>query len=82
LLLHLLAKEASLKEGMLVGFFADAHLYLNHVDGVNEILNRSSEGKLPTIKIDNFKSIFDWQYSDTVLENYNPQPSIKFEVAI
>lgn len=82
LLLHLLAKEANLKEGTLVGIFADAHLYLNHVDGVKEILNRSSEGKLPTIRTDDFKSIFDWKYSDTVLENYNPQPSIKFDVAV
>lgn len=82
LLLHLLAKEANLNEGMLVGFFADAHLYLNHVDGVKELLNRHTDGVLPTIKTDTFKSIFDWQYSDTVLSDYNPQPSIKFDVAV
>lgn len=82
LLLHLLAKEANLKEGTLVGFFADAHLYTNHIDGVNELLTRSTDGVLPTIKTDKFTSIFDWQYSDTVLSDYNPQASIKFDVAV
>jgi len=82
LLLHLLAKESNLKEGMLVGFFADAHIYLNHIDGIKELLNRNATGKLPTIKTDNFKSIYDWQYNDTILLDYEPLPSVKFEVAV
>jgi thymidylate synthase len=82
LLLHLLAKESNLKEGMLVGFFADAHIYLNHIDGIKELLNRNPTGNLPTIKTDNFKSIYDWQYSDTILLDYNPLPSVKFNVAV
>ena len=82
LLLHLLAKESNLKEGMLVGFFADAHIYLNHMDGIKELLSRNATGNLPTIKTDNFKSIYDWQYSDTILCDYNPLPSVKFKVAV
>lgn len=82
LLLHLLAKESNLKEGMLVGFFADAHIYLNHIDGIKELLNRNPTGNLPKIKTDNFKSIYDWQYSDTILLDYNPLPSVKFNVAV
>ena len=82
LLLHLLAKESNLKEGMLVGFFADAHIYLNHIDGIKELLSRNATGNLPTIKTDNFKSIYDWQYSDTILLDYNPLPSVKFNVAV
>ena len=82
LLLHLLAKQSNLKEGMLVGFFADAHVYLNHLDGIKELLSRNATGNLPTIKTDNFKSIYDWQYSDTILLDYNPLPSIKFKVAV
>ena len=82
LLLHLLAKESNLKEGMLVGFFADAHIYLNHIDGIKELLNRNATGKLPTIKTDNFKSIYDWQYNDTILLDYEPLPSVKFNVAV
>lgn len=82
LLLHLLAKQSNLKEGMLVGFFADAHIYLNHIDGIKELLSRNATGNLPTIKTDNFKSIYDWQYSNTILCDYNPLPSIKFKVAV
>lgn len=82
LLLHLLAKESNLKEGMLIGFFADAHIYLNHLNGVKEILNRNSSVNLPSIKTDRFTSIYDWQYNDTILLDYNPQPSIKFVVAV
>ena len=82
LLLHLLAKESNLKEGMLVGFFADAHIYLNHIDGIKELLNRNVTGNLPTIKTDNFKSIYDWQYNDTILLDYEPLPSVKFNVAV
>lgn len=82
LLLHLLAKESNLKEGMLVGFFADAHIYLNHIDGIKELLSRDATNSLPTIKTDNFKSIYDWQYSDTILLDYEPLPSVKFKVAV
>lgn len=82
LLLHLLAKESNLKEGMLVGFFADAHIYLNHIDGIKELLSRNATSNLPTIETNNFKSIYEWQYSDTILCNYNPLPSIKFKVAV
>ena len=82
LLLHLLAKESNLEEGMLVGFFADAHIYLNHIDGIKELLSRDITSSLPTIKTDNFKSIYDWQYSDTILLDYKPLPSVKFEVAV
>jgi thymidylate synthase len=83
LMLHLLAKEANLKEGKLVGFLADVHIYENHMDGVKEQLSRDpSKYPLPTIKTENFKSIFDWKCTDTVIENYQSYPTIKFEIAV
>ena len=81
LLLHLLAKEAGLKEGKLVGFLADAHIYENHVGGIKEQLLREQK-KLPKIKTENFKSIYDWKNEDTSIEDYAPHPRIKFEVAV
>ncbi|KKQ27067.1 MAG: Thymidylate synthase [Candidatus Magasanikbacteria bacterium GW2011_GWC2_37_14] len=83
LLLHLLAKETGLKEGKLVGFLADVHIYTNHLDGVKEQLTRDPNlYPLPQIKTDKFTTIFDWQYTDTVLENYQSFPGIKFEIAV
>ncbi len=83
LLLHLLAKESGYQEGKLIGFLADIHLFLNHVDGAKEQLTRDpNKYKLPQIKTENFKSIFDWQYTDSQIIGYESYPTIKFEIAI
>jgi len=81
LLLHLLVKETGFKEGKLVGFLADTHIYVNHLEGIKEQLSRKPF-PLPIIKTENFKSIFDWKYTDSKVENYEHHPRIKFEVAI
>ena len=80
-LLHLLAKEAGLSEGKLIGFLGDTHIYVNHIDAIREQLKREPR-PLPQIKTENFSSIFDWHYGDTVIENYDPHPAIKFEIAV
>lgn len=83
LLLHLLAKEANLKEGRLIGFLADTHVYVNHVDGAKEQLSRDfAKYPLPKIQTDNFKSIFEWKAEDTKILNYESYPTIKFEIAV
>ncbi|MCK9466778.1 MAG: thymidylate synthase [Candidatus Absconditabacterales bacterium] len=81
LLLHLLAKESGLKEGKLIGFLADTHIYTNHLEGAKEQINRAPL-KLATIKTENFTSIFDREYTDTIIENYEHQGKIKFDVAV
>ena len=81
LLLHLLAKEARLAEGRLVGFLADTHVYVNHVDGLREQLSRKPM-KLPTLETKNFTSIFDWSYQDSVADDYQHHPKIAFEIAV
>ncbi|NVN96906.1 thymidylate synthase [Candidatus Nomurabacteria bacterium] len=83
LLLHLLAKEAGLKEGKLVGFLADVHIYENHMDGAKEQLSRDvNKYPLPTIETENWKSIFDWKYQDSKILNYQSFDKIPFEIAI
>ncbi len=82
-LLHLLAKEAGLKEGKLVGFLADVHIYKNHIDGAREQLERDPEKyALPTIETPEFTSIFDWKYTDTKIANYESYPRIQFPIAV
>jgi thymidylate synthase len=81
LLLHLLAKETGLKEGRLVGFLGDTHIYTNHVEGLKEQLKREPKS-LPKIKTNNFKSIFDWKYTDSEVIDYEHHPRIKFEIAV
>lgn len=83
LLLHLLAKEAGLEEGKLVGFLADVHIYENHMDGAKEQLSRDpNKYPLATIETENWKSIFDWKYQDTKVLNYQSYDRIPFEIAI
>jgi len=81
LLLHLLAKEAGLKEGKLIGFLGDTHVYENHIEGLKEQIKREPYS-LPKIETKNFTSIFDWKYSDSEIIDYKKHPTIKFEIAV
>ncbi|ULQ58803.1 thymidylate synthase [Brucepastera parasyntrophica] len=81
LLLHLLAIEAGLEEGKLIGFLGDTHIYENHIKGLESQLERTPYA-LPSIKTDWQGSLFNWKYPDTIVEEYNSHPSIKFEVAV
>ena len=80
LLLELLAKEAGLQAGELVGTLADCHIYDNLLDNAKEIITRE-EKTLPQINIKNKPngtfSIFDWTWEDVELIDYNPHPAIK-----
>ncbi|MDP3793991.1 MAG: thymidylate synthase [Candidatus Uhrbacteria bacterium] len=83
LLLHLLAKETGFGEGRLIGFLADTHIYVNHLDGVKEQLSRDSNlYPLPRIETKNFTSIFDWKAEDTELMSYQSHPKIAFAIAV
>lgn len=83
LLLHLLAKEAKLEEGKLVGFLADTHIYVNHITGAEEQTQRNPGlYPLPSIVTTPFTSIFDWCASHSQPINYASHPSIKFEIAV
>ncbi len=82
-LLHLLAKESGFEEGILTGFLADTHIYVNHIDGMKELLSRDiNKYPLPKIETENFTSIFDWKAEDTKLIGYESYPTIKFDIAV
>lgn len=83
ILLHLLAKESELQEGKLVGFLADTHIYVNHLEGAKEQLTRDPEKyPLPKIVTENFTSIFDWKCEDSKIIGYESYPKIEFEIAV
>lgn len=82
-LLHLLALETGCREGILTGFLADTHIYLNHIDGLKEQIKRDPRKyPLPKIKTKNFKSIFRWKYTDTEVIGYKSYPYIKFDISV
>jgi thymidylate synthase len=81
LLLHLLAREAKLKEGKLIGFLGDTHIYANHTEGMELQLSRKPN-KLPRIITEGPASIFQWKYGDSKIEEYEPHRAIKFDIAV
>lgn len=83
LLLHLLAKEGGFKEGKLVGFLADVHIFENHLEGAKEQLMRDPKKyPLPKLETQNWKSIFDWKAEDTKIIDYQSYDRIPFQIAI
>jgi thymidylate synthase len=77
LLLHLLAKETGFEEGHLVGFLGDTHIYENHVENLKKQLSRVPKD-LPSIETENFTSIFDWEYTDSKVVDYENHGQINF----
>ena len=75
-----IAQEVGLEPGIFAHTIVDAHIYANHVDGLKEQLTREPK-PLPTLKIAN-KPVDELTFDDFVLENYNPDPVIRFEVAV
>jgi thymidylate synthase len=82
LLLMMIAQVCDLKPKEFIHTFGDVHIYSNHVDQVKLQLSRTPK-KLPIMKINpNVKSIFDFQFEDFELTEYNPDPHIKGDVAV
>jgi thymidylate synthase len=82
LLTLMVAQVCDLEPGDFIHTFGDAHIYSNHFEQMNLQLSREPK-KLPTIKINtNIKNIFDFNFEDFTLENYDPHPHIKGKVAI
>jgi thymidylate synthase len=81
-LLMMMAQVTGLQAGEFIHTLGDAHIYLNHIEQVKTQLSRQPR-PLPTLKINpERKSIFDFQYEDFTLENYDPLPHIKGEIAV
>ena len=82
LLTMMMAQVTGLKPGEFVHTLGDAHLYLNHVEQARLQLQREPR-PLPRMTLNpEVNSLFDFVYDDFVLENYDPHPRIKAEIAV
>jgi len=82
LLLIMVAQVTDLKPGEFVHTFGDAHIYLNHLDQVKLQMSRETR-PLPKMTINPaVKSIFDFEFEDFELTDYNPHPHIKGEISV
>ena len=82
LLLMMMAQATGLKAGDFVHTLGDAHIYTNHIEQIKLQMTRDLR-PLPQMIINpEVKNIFDFNYNDFELINYNPHPHIKGEVAV
>jgi thymidylate synthase len=82
LLTMMVAQATGLAPGEFIHTLGDAHLYNNHEEQARLQLQREPR-LLPALVINpDVKSIFDFQYEDFRLENYEPHPHIPAPVAV
>lgn len=82
LLTMMIAQVTALEPGELVHTLGSAHIYLNHLDQVDEQLSRRPR-PLPTMRVNRaVTSIFDFTFEDFELVNYDPHPAIKAPIAV
>ena len=81
-LLHMYAVVSHLDADELIINIGDAHIYLNHVDALEEQLRREPR-PLPKLFIDqNVTRVEDFNMNHFCLEGYDPHPHIKMDVAV
>ncbi|MDH3532482.1 MAG: thymidylate synthase [Gammaproteobacteria bacterium] len=82
LLTHMLAQQADLSVGDFIWTGGDCHLYLNHLKQADEQLTREPLA-LPRLAIKRRPpSIFDYEFDDFEILNYESHPHIPAAVAV
>ena len=82
LLTHMIAQQTDLKVGEFIWTGGDCHLYSNHAEQVDEQLSRDPL-PLPRLAIKRKPaSIFEYEYEDFEILNYESHPHIKAAVAV
>jgi thymidylate synthase len=81
LLMAMIAQECGLTPRHFVHTLGDAHIYLNHVEGVKIQLSRAPLPP-PTLKLAPGKNTLEFTFEDISLEGYQHHPFIKFPVAV
>lgn len=79
-LLTIIAQETNLTPGVFTHTMGDAHIYLNHLDGLKEQITRQPFA-LPKLRLAS-KPMAELVAEDFVLEGYECHPFIKFQIAV
>ncbi len=82
LLTMMAAHVVGLKPGEFIHTYGDLHIYVNHLEQVNEQLARQPKPLPQMILNPDIKSIFDFKFEDFKLVGYDPHPAIKAPIAV
>jgi thymidylate synthase len=78
----MIARECNMEANEFVHTFGDAHIYSNHYEQVELQLSREPRA-YPTIELNpNKTSIFDFEFEDFIIKDYDPHPGIKAPIAV
>ena len=80
LLMMMIAQTTNLIPGVFTHTIGDAHLYLNHIEGIKKQIEREPL-KLPSVTIAD-KHLNELLFEDIKLHDYEHHPFIRFEVAV
>ncbi len=82
LLTLMVAQVTGLRPGEFIHTLGDAHLYSNHIEQAREQLARTPR-RAPRVRLNPARtSLFDFDYSDIELLDYQPHPAIRAPVAV
>lgn len=81
LLTQMIAQQVGLELGDFVWTGGDCHIYDNHVDQVREQLGRTPY-PFPRLELHKAASLFDYDYDDLTVVDYQHHPAIKAPVAV
>lgn len=83
LLTHMIARVTGTDAHELIIQLGDAHVYRDHVDGLEIQLTREPR-TFPKLKWarEEINDIEDFVYDDFIVEGYNPHPSIPMKMSV
>ena len=81
-LLMMMAQVTGLRPGEFIHTLGDAHIYLNHLEQAELQLSRDPR-PLPSVKLNpEIKSVFEFNFEDFTIDNYDPHPHIKGAISV
>lgn len=83
MLLHLYARATGRKARHLHFSYGDAHIYLDHIDAMKEVLEREYEQDNAQLVINTDNVDIDgYKIDDFAITGYNPMPFVKMKVSV
>ncbi|HLU68675.1 MAG TPA: thymidylate synthase, partial [Kofleriaceae bacterium] len=81
LLTHMIGNECGLEPRFFIHVLGDAHIYKNHIAGLETQLAREPH-PLPRLHLPAGKPVDEIRFEDVVLDGYQHHPFIRFEVSV
>ena len=82
MLTHMMAHVTGLKVGEFIHTLGDAHIYLNHLEQIDEQLSRAPYALPRLVMKRDVKAIDEFRYEDFEIVNYQTHPHISAPVAV